>query len=237
MSALTDFEGAVGKNVSLLAFYSPFADCNRTALRILWLSRRCRWKRSGDHGAIPFFSWSSRRPTKDDVRQPGFQLAEVINGRYDTFIESFAENSREWGHPYFLRFDWEMNGFWFPWGARVNGNKDGRIRQGLAPRPRHLHRVGAANATWVWCPNIALHQATAELRARSTRATPTSTGPAWTASTGATTAHSPGWLSFNEVFRPPTSEVLKIAPDKPMAIGETASEERGGVQGGLDHAT
>jgi Glycosyl hydrolase family 26 len=226
MNALSAFEATVGKNVSLLAFYSPFADCNRSPCEFFGFPG-VPMEHIRRHGAIPFFSWSSSAATRDDVRQPAFQLRDVLAGTYDPFIESFAENAREWGHPFFLRFDWEMNGFWFPWGDGINGNKNGEF----VAVWRHVHdiftRLGANNATWVWCPNIALAKRLQNLR----KFWPGAAYVDWTCLDGfnwGTTAHSPGWLSFDEIFRSTYKRVLKIAPHKPMAIGETASEERGG---------
>ncbi len=53
-----------------------------------------------------------------------------------------------------MRFNWEMNGRWFPWSEGVNGNKSGEYVTAW----RHVHdiftAVGANKVTWVWCPNI-----------------------------------------------------------------------------------
>ena len=47
-----------------------------------------------------------------------------------------------------------MNGDWFPWSERVNGNASGQY----APMWRHVKGIfdaeGAVNVTWVWAPNI-----------------------------------------------------------------------------------
>src|SRR6202040_2960061 len=107
------------------------------------------------HGTIPVLTWASQAvPTPANLREPNFQLSDVINGRYDAYIHDFAVGAREWGHPFFLRFDQEMNGFWFPWAEGVNGNKRGEFVKAW----RHVHdiftSVGATNATWVWCPNV-----------------------------------------------------------------------------------
>ncbi len=226
MNAVSDFERSVGKSSSLVAFYSPFADCNRSPCEFFGFPA-VPMENIRKHGAIPFFSWSSSSASKDEVRQPGFNLKRIIDGTYDSFIENYAENAREWGHPFFLRFDWEMNGFWFPWGEGVNGNKKGEFVTAW----RHVHdifsAVGANNATWVWCPNIALAKRLQNLR----QFYPGNAYVDWTCLDGfnwGTTANSPGWLSFNQIFRSTYKRVLKIAPGKPMAIGETASEERGG---------
>jgi hypothetical protein len=39
---------------------------------------------------------------------------------------------------------------------------------------------------------------------------------------------SPGWLSFNQVFRKTYRQVVRLAPSKPMIIAETGSSEKGG---------
>ena len=78
----------------------------------------------------------------------------MIEGRYDAYIREFAEAAKAWGHPFFLRFNWEMNGNWFAWSEGVNGNQPGEYVAAW----RHVHdiftSVGATNATWVWCPNV-----------------------------------------------------------------------------------
>jgi hypothetical protein len=233
MNAVTEFERSVNKAVSLVAFYSPFADCTVSPCEFYGFPG-VPMENIRRHGAIPFFSWSSSSTDKEDVRQPAFRLARIIDGTYDAFIESFAENAREWGHPFFLRFDWEMNGFWFPWGEDVNGNRPGQFVAAW----RHVHdiftRIGANNATWVWCPNIGLVRRLQHLR-------PLYPGDAyvdWTCLDGfnwGPTSNSPGWMTFNEIFRSSYERVLGIAPRKPMAIGETASEEVGGSKSAWIH--
>jgi hypothetical protein len=224
MNALTAFERKTRKGLSLLAFYSPFVDCS---------TGRCEY--SGfpavpfeairERGTIPFFSWSSGSTDPKDAK--AFQLRKIIGGKYDGFIRDWAERSREWGHPYFLRFDWEMNGFWFPWNESVNGNRPGEFVEAW----RHVHdifeEVGASNATWVWCPNIALIK---RLKGVA-HYYPGDKYVDWTCLDGfnwGATKYSAGWMSFEEVFSSTYREVTKVAPHKPLVIGETASEERGG---------
>ncbi len=74
------------------------------------------------HGSIPVFSWGSESSAGGGAEQPDFQLADIAAGRYDADIRQFATEVRDWGHPFFLRFNWEMNGNWFPWSEGVNGN-------------------------------------------------------------------------------------------------------------------
>ena len=108
------------------------------------------------YGAIPVFSWNSTVEPAEP-RPARLQPRTMIDGRYDSYIREFATKAKEWGHPFFLRFDWEMNGFWFPWSEGVNGNTPGQFVAAW----RHVHdiftAVGATNATWVWCPNVDLN--------------------------------------------------------------------------------
>ena len=62
----------------------------------------------------------------------------MISGKYDSYIpQNVAEDARDWGHPFFLRFDWEMNGNWFPWSEGVNGNQSGEFVAAW----RHVHDI------------------------------------------------------------------------------------------------
>ncbi len=200
------------------------------------------WKRGGvyepfdtvyfanvrNHGSIPMLSWGSR-DSYGGVNQPDFQLSDIYNGMHDSHIQNWAQSAKAWGHPFFLRFDWEMNGNWqFPWAEQINGNQPGDYVKAW----RHVHdiftRVGATNATWVWCPNIA-----------DPKTTPFSSlypGDAyvdWTCLDGYNKYNV--WLPFNTVFTGSGidwllnsySQILAVAPNKPLMIGETASLEAG----------
>jgi hypothetical protein len=232
MSAVGDFEGLTQKPPSLISFSSPFAECSSgncplnsfptTPLENVRL-----------HGSIPFFSWNTAGG--EGAVQPDFQLSKIIDGTYDAHIREFAEKSVEWGHPYFLRFDWEMNGFWFPWSEYVNGNKRGEFVAAW----RHVHDIftstGATNATWVWCPNVDFTRNLVPLK----QLYPGSDYVDWTCLDGfnwGKTANSAGWQNFNQVFHSTYKRVLKIAPDKPMVIGEVASDDRGGSKADWIHS-
>jgi hypothetical protein len=231
MGAVEAFEQLSRKPPSLISFSSPFAECSSgncplnsfptTPLENVRL-----------HGSIPFFSWNTAGG--EGAVQPDFQLSKIIDGTYDAHIREFAEKSKEWGHPYFLRFDWEMNGFWFPWSEYVNGNKRGEFVAAW----RHVHDIftstGATNATWVWCPNVDFTRNLIPLK----QLYPGGDYVDWTCLDGfnwGKTANSAGWQNFNQVFHSTYKRVLKIAPDKPMVIGEVASDDRGGSKADWIH--
>jgi Glycosyl hydrolase family 26 len=220
MSAARRFQGKVGHGLSLLQFSAPFADCG---------GKRCEFysfptnemEKIRRHGAIPLFSWNSGASGADPRR---FGLAELRRGRYDSHIRAFARAARDWGHPFFLRFNWEMNGDWFPWGAGVNGNRPGEFKAAWRRVHDIFRRVGAGNATWVWCPY-----------ARDEPLAPFYPGDRyvdWTCldgyNWGPDSSEPAPWRSFREIFTPAYRQVAgQIAPRKPMLLAEVASSGDG----------
>jgi hypothetical protein len=223
--ALSQFQQIAGKPLSLVSFSSPFAECSSAQCTFIHFPIT-PMENARNYGAIPFFSWSSSA-TPEESHQHYFRLANIINGTLDPYIKEFAEAAREWGHPFFLRFDWEMNGFWFPWSEGVNGNKPGEFVAAW----RHVHNiftsVGATNASWVWCPNVDFTRKLIPLN----EVYPGSGFVDWSCLDGfnwGKRSDSAGWQSFNRVFKSTYKRVVKLVPHKPMAIGEVASNEIGG---------
>ena len=222
MNALADFEQLAGKQVSTVQFAAPFADCSRKPCSFYGFPTG-PMESIRKRGAIPFFSWSSQS-TPSSLNEPEFQLADVINGTYDSYIRSFATAAKGWGHPFFLRFDWEMNGNWFPWSEGVNGNKSGEYVAAW----RHVHdiftQVGATNATWVWCPNVDSKNQFHDLASLY----PGDEYVDWTGLDGYNWGGSE-WTSFGNLFGSTYHRIVDtIAPSKPMIVGEVGSSETGG---------
>jgi beta-mannanase len=156
-------------------------------------------------------------------------LKAIISGRYDRFLRRWARGARRWGQPFFLRFDWEMNTNGVPYSEHANGNRPGEFVRMW----RHVHqifeRVGARNVTWVWCPNVDYSDAVHPLRSLY----PGDAYVDWTCLDGYDWGTNPaaprGWQSFNATFRATYDLVTqRIAPTKPLMIGETSASEYGG---------
>jgi hypothetical protein len=225
MNALFGFERNAGKGLSLLAISAPFADCEHTPCRHFEFATDAL-ERTRLYGAIPFYNWASQS-IPSSKEEPAYQLRDLIAGHEDAYIRRWAEDARDWGHPFFLRFNWEMNGFWFPWNEGVNGNRKGEFVEAW----RHVHRiftaVGANNVNWVWCPNVDFTRKLVPLK----DVYPGNRYVDWTCLDGfnwGDTTYSAGWMSFNAIFQSTYRRVAKLARKKPMLIAETASEERGG---------
>ena len=226
MAPVHRFEQIAGKGMSLIEFSSPFAECGDSGCTMTKFPST-PLENVRLYGAIPVFSWNSTS-SPPSVDQPDFSLGTLIDGRYDAYIREFATKAKEWGHPFFLRFNWEMNGFWFPWSEGVNGNTAGQYVAAW----RHVHdiftSVGATNVTWVWCPNIDLSNALIPLGT----VYPGDAYVDWTALDGfnwGSRRDSPGWQNFNQVFHRTYKRIItRVAPDKPMMLAEVASTEKGG---------
>jgi hypothetical protein len=225
MSAISRFEGLVDKGLSLIQFSAPFSNCSHLPCEE-YPFPAAQMQSVRDYGAIPFFSWNSGAAGTSDFSD--HRLASINSGRYDAYIHEFALSARKWGHPFFLRFNWEMNGGWFPWGEGVNQNEAGEYVAAW----RHVHdiftAVGATNATWVWCPYGDAARTLAPMR----QFYPGGRYVDWTCldgfNWGQNETNPLPWRSFAEIFRVSYELVTKtIAPNKPMILAETASNGSG----------
>ena len=110
MSAVGRFSELAAKTPSLLEFAAPFADCSTSPCSFYRFPRH-EMETIRNFGAIPFFSWGSQStPVPGDLNLPDYQLADIAAGAHDDYIREFAEGARDWGHPFFLRFNWAKNG-------------------------------------------------------------------------------------------------------------------------------
>jgi hypothetical protein len=226
-SLLDTFESRSGKKMSIVHWGQP------------WLIKgsyqkfqKAQVQAVTNRGSIPLIDWGSWELSKGQ-NQSAFTLAKISNGNFDAYIKEWAQAARAWGQPFFLRFDWEMNGWWqFPWAEQLNGNKPGDYVKAW----RHVHDIftqqGATNVTWVWCPNISSTGTTA-----LSSLYPGDDYVDWTCMDGYNRGTDKGnrWQSFKEVFaggrvnsHNTYQELVNLAPSKPIMIGETASSENGG---------
>lgn len=179
-------------------------------------------------GAIPLVSWASWELDRGGSNdQPAFQLQDIIAGSHDPYIRSWARGAKAWGEPFFLRFNHEMNGTWYPWSEARNGNRPGEYVRAW----RHVHdifaSVGADNVTWVWSPNT-VYPGSIPLAGLY----PGDAYVDWVAIDGYNWGTNPikpsGWRSFSQIFRPTYDSLGALAPSKPVMIAEVGSSESGG---------
>lgn len=194
--------------------YQPFQASYMTAVR--------------NRGSIPMLDWSSMN-LGSGPNQPDFQLRDVYNGAHDAYIIQWANDAKAWGHPFFLRMNWEMNGNWtYPWSEQLNGNLPGDY----VKMWHHVHDIfeqqGTNNVTWVWCPNIS-----SSTTLLMSGLYPGDAYVDWTCLDGYNKYTT--WLNFNQVINGvginwlyhSYDQIVALAPNKPLMIGETASLEAG----------
>lgn len=162
------------------------------------------------------------------LEQPAHALDRIAAGDHDDHISAWADQLAAWGHPVMLRFGHEMNGSWYPWAEGVNGNGAGDYVAAW----RHVHEVftaaGATNVEWVWNPNVpyrgstgldGLYPGAAHVDVVALDGYNWGTSQPWSA-----------WTGPQQLFGEGLAELRRLAPGKPVLVGETASAEAGGAK-------
>ena len=220
MAAADQFESMAGKRMSLMEFSLPWAYCNTTPCSFIPFPT-AQMEAIRQRGTIPVFGWASYSQPLT-MNEPDFTLAKITSGAYDDFIRQWADAARDWGHPFFLQFDWEMNinGLW-PYSESVNGNRPGDFVKTW----RHVHDIfsqeGATNATWTWCAAGEYH-GSLDLQPLY----PGDDYVDWSCIDAYNWDYD--FKPFSEVFGPTYDAIQAIAPSKPLLVGETASTEKNG---------
>lgn len=233
MRAVDVFESHTGKKVSIIHFGTAwYSNGTPQAFPTQYMNN------IRNHGSIPLFSWSSRDSSGDKTNQPNFKSSLVTSGIYDDYITAWATAARDWGQPFFLRFDWEMNGWWYPWaegspgttGVITNGNQPGDY----VAMWKHVHdiftSVGATNVTWLWCINQ-MSNTNSGQHPPMTQIYPGDNYVDWTGFDNYNRYS--GWLDFNPMITGSGTSwllntyqaTLNVAPSKPIFLAEWGSKE------------
>jgi hypothetical protein len=167
-------------------------------------------KRDLDAGTIPLVNWEP----------DGIDFNHIVSGALDQTIDARASGAKSLGKPLFLDFAAEMNG-----DEAWSGNDPALYIAAY----RHIHdrftAAGAINVVWAWCPNVT----DVDGRNRQTMAYyPGDEYVDWTGVDGYNWGAGSGfsWQSFHDVFA--DIYPLLAAKNKPILIGEMASDEDGG---------
>jgi beta-mannanase len=125
-------------------WYADWAHGRRPLLRQLEaVSRR---------GSIPEITWEPWNALHAVPDQPRYRLANIIAGRFDTYIRSWARTLATYREPVRLRLAQEMNGRWYPWSEQANGNHPHEFVRAWRRIHDIFDRAGATNVRWIWSP-------------------------------------------------------------------------------------
>jgi hypothetical protein len=125
---VTGFSEAVGTQPNLVGYYSGWGEPFETSFA----------ETATRHSAITIVQWD---PTLASV-------SKIAAGGYDSYLRSFADSVREFGHPVVIGFGHEMNAYWYSWGYRHTSPST------FVAAWRHIVTVfrarQAENVTWLW---------------------------------------------------------------------------------------
>lgn len=206
-------EQAIHKHLGIVMWYADWAHTYPLQQQLEAVARR------GSVPEITWEPWNSLRPLRD---QPRYRLRNIVAGRFDRYISTWARTIAAFHKPVLLRFAQEMNGNWYPWAANVNGNRPGDFARAW----EHTHRIfvaaGATNVRWIW--SIARIPVSKDLYP----------GPrvvdfvSMTIFNGGTQLQYEPWRSFAHHLESRVARLRVIAPGKPIEISEIGCGEQGG---------
>ena len=93
------------------------------------------------------------QPTGDDrlAHPTKYSYQSIVNGEWDAYLTSWAQDAKAWGGRVIVRWAHEMNGWWFPWAIGKIGNTPENYRAAW----RHVVttvRGIAPNVRFMWAP-------------------------------------------------------------------------------------
>src|SRR5947208_17106247 len=105
LETIEDFEQMVGKHQAIIASSSYWGEQNFPVdnLNVIWR-----------HGSLPLVFWSPwDKPYEEDHGPERFGLSEILAGKWDAYIDNWADAARTLGRPMIAEFAIEVNGCCF----------------------------------------------------------------------------------------------------------------------------
>jgi hypothetical protein len=128
------FQAATGAKVGIVAYYSSWPE--------------------GFQSQFAETAWEHGSTTMVDIDPPDGEnaMTQIADGKYDWYLNDFAQTVRDFGHKVIINFGHEVNGSWFAYGYK-------HVQPAtFVAAFRHVHNVfaaaGARNVTWMWDVNV-----------------------------------------------------------------------------------
>jgi len=213
------------KEVRILSFYTALGSENeRLVLEAI--------EKVLKYGFIPMITWEPWRLPRGNERpedQPDFSLSKIINGRHDDSILNLALKMKQISAPVFFRPMHEMNGNWYPWCGKVNGNRPEEYIETWRYIRSIFREAQNCQLIWVWSPYA--HSVPKESDNEVWRYFPGDGEVDWLALDGYNWGENrkwSTWQSFEEIFEEGYRTLNQLSPGKPFMIAETGCAEEGG---------
>jgi len=220
LEQIEEFEKNVGKHQAIVASSSYWGEQTFPQRNLQIIT---------SYHAIPLIYWSPwDKPYEQDHPPDRFSLDSIVAGKWDAYIDQWADGAKAFGRPFFVAWGLEMNGTWFPWSAWYYGEKDTEAghKVGAAlyqAAYRHVvDRVrarGAKNISWVFQVN---NQSVPKAPWNTMRDYyPGDDYVDWLALSayGMQFPHS-DWITPRSAFQDAYAELCSLHPSKPIMMAE-----------------
>jgi beta-mannanase len=234
LDMIDQFENMVGKHQAIIASSSYWGEQTfpTANLNVIW-----------NYGAMPLVFWSPwDKPYAQNKGPDKFSLNAIIEGKWDAYIDKWADAAREFGKPMVVAFGVEMNGDWFPWSGWYYGadnwidlNDDANPEAGEWEGPDHFKRAyrhvvdrvrarGVSNIKWMFHTNNYSYPLDTWNFAAAYY--PGSDYVDWLGLSvyGQQFKDEP-WASVQSLVDWPYEEMCRLDPNKPVMIAEWATGE------------
>lgn len=226
LEAILNFDKISGKQQAIVAFGGFWGEQRFPSETCQVLAR---------YGAVPLIFWSPwDKPYEENKGiDRKFTLTSILEGKWDNYIDTWAEGAKHLGKPMLVAFGLEMNGVWFPWGGyhygggKIIGYKDGKpmyegpetFKKAFRYVVERVKKKGANNILWGFHVNHTTYP-TDEWN-RIAQYYPGSDWVDWTGfSVYGKLFKEQGWGTFQGVFDDSYKEMEAIAETKPMILAE-----------------
>jgi len=223
--ALTAFEELTGKHVAMIAFGSFWGEQSFPVKTIRIIE---------GYGAVPLVFWSPwDRPYEESKGPDRFNLNDILAGKWDSYIDQWADGARNYGKPLLVTWGLEMNGAWFPWsgqyygGGTVMGEEKGQQRYAGPELYKQAYRYvvdrvrtrKADNILWGFHVNN--YSSPRDSWNAMASYYPGANYVDWLGlSVYGKMIKAEGWASFDDVMAEPYEEICRLDPHKPVILAE-----------------
>jgi beta-mannanase len=232
------YQDMTGKKAAIIGWYKAFSYNGS-----LYPFPRDMYDRVTKNGSILMLSWE---PRDWDHNSPYYfeksLLPEILAGKYDAYIDSWAADIKALETPIIIRFAQEMNISNLSWSGENNGggSRSKFGDKGITDGPktfilthRYIHdrfkKAGVTNVVWAWTPiNWGLpfepwnhysnyYPGNEYVDIIALDEYNWGSSQSWSK-----------WSSFNDLYWKFYSEITRLYPDKPIIIGEFSCSQLGG---------
>ena len=133
----------------IISFYLAWGDQPENSLRVKLIDSIYQ------SSAIPMITWepwqSLFAQNKNDKNTETKVFANIVSGKYDTYLDRFSKEIKALQRPVFIRFSHEMDNPQYPWSA-AGGNTAEEFKAAWKYVHNYFERNRATNVIWVWNP-------------------------------------------------------------------------------------